>query len=264
MIAIRLLAMPLDLQKDLEPLLATLARSFAIEGNAREVALLATGTASIEQTDFDNWDGGTYGYTVYLQVPAPLYAQLEAERDKLEEKLKERLANLVRGRGNVWIQACQISTEIVADPRWRNKAKDWLQGKGITNQGRVRSDNIASRTCDGLLFRSEPEINLYRALKSAGVSFAPLPVFVRGGESYRRIEPDFIVIKEGVVLVVEVDGDTVHHETPVDAHNRTTMLVHEGAHLERIRASECDTPEKAAVVVQRLLGILAKIKSSRA
>lgn len=73
----------------------------------------------------------------------------------------------------------------------------WLRGEGITNQGRVRSDNIAARAFDGLLFRSQPEINLYGALKAAGVSFAPLPVFVRGGHDYRRIEPDFIIVKDG-------------------------------------------------------------------
>lgn len=95
-----------------------------------------------------------------------------------------------------------------ADSTWRDGAKRWLAGAGISNQGRVRSDNIASREADGLLFRSVPEINLYKALKARGVSVAPLPVFVRGGKTYRRIEPDFVILKEGLVMVVEVDGDT--------------------------------------------------------
>jgi len=44
--------------------------------------------------------------------------------------------------------------------------------------------------CDGLLFRSQPEINLYRAFKALGITFAPLPVFIRGGETY----PTFRII----------------------------------------------------------------------
>jgi very-short-patch-repair endonuclease len=95
------------------------------------------------------------------------------------------------------------------------------------------------------------------------VSFAPLPVFVRGGKDYRRIEPDFIVVKGGMVAVIEVDGDTVHQESPVEAHARTTMLVHEGAHVERVRASECDTPEKAKECAERVLASLAKVRASR-
>jgi hypothetical protein len=125
----------------------------------------------------------------------------------------------------------------------------------------VRSDNIAARQYDGLLFRSDEEINLYRALKSAGVSFAPLPVFVRGGNSYKRIEPDFIVVKGGMIAVIEVDGN--HQESPVEAHDRTTMLVHEGAHVERVRASDCSTLEGAEVCAKRVLASLANVKASR-
>lgn len=164
---------------------------------------------------------------------------------------------------NEWIAAFVLSTELVSDPQWREKARAWVSGQGVTNQGRARSDNLAPRQVDGLLFRSMPEIHLYRAFKSLGVSFAPLPVFVRGGESYRRIEPDFVVLKDGIVMIVEVDGDTVHRETPLDAHNRTTMLVHEGAHVERVNASECDTGEKAMSCAKRLITVLLKLKASR-
>lgn len=78
------------------------------------------------------------------------------------------------------------------------KLKSWLTGNNINNQGRVRSDNIATRASDGLLFRSQPEIFFYKALKSLGVPFAPLPVFVKGVESYGRIEPDFFIVKDGL------------------------------------------------------------------
>ena len=47
----------------------------------------------------------------------------------------------------------------------------------INNQGKVRSDNIASRQHDGLLFRSAPEINLYCALKDLGLMSLRCPSF---------------------------------------------------------------------------------------
>jgi hypothetical protein len=135
-----------------------------------------------------------------------------------------------------------------------------LDGTGINNQGRVRSNNIAHREVDGLLFRSEPEIHLYRALKAKGVTFAPLPVFLRGGARYYRLEPDFVIFKDGVIMIVEVDGDTVHRESPADAHERLEPFRHEGATVERVRAIDCGTQDAARECATKLLHILEKTR----
>jgi hypothetical protein len=125
---------------------------------------------------------------------------------------------------------CFINPKDIHDPDWRSKAKSWLKGEGIHNQGRVRSDNPAPYSKDGLLFRSKAEINLYDALKNRGITFAPLPVFLRGGDDYRRIEPDFVIFQSGKIIVVEIDGPVFHAESPAEAHERTTMFYWEGAH----------------------------------
>ena len=106
-----------------------------------------------------------------------------------------------------------------------------------------------------VLFAGDVGLNTY--------SFAPLPVFVRGGESYRRIEPDFFLVFGGISLVVEVDGDTVHQETPAEAHARTYMLQHEGVHVERIQASDCDSPEKAKSAAKKIMAVVEKLRAAR-
>jgi hypothetical protein len=251
------------LQNDLDKVLGALANLFASDGDTRAIAILALAHATIQETDYDNWDGGQTGFTIYLEIPQSLYHQLKGQQDEIEESFKERAKEISRLYEHEWIVGFVISTELEEDPQWRDRAKAYVAGQGISNQGRARSDNLAPRMHDGLLFRSLPEINLYRAFKSLGVSFAPLPVFVRGGETYRRIEPDFVILKDGVVMIVEVDGDTVHKETPLEAHNRTTMLVHEGAHVERVNANECASLEMATDCAKRLLGILQKLKATR-
>ena len=245
-----------------QPLLRALARLFASEGSATEVAILANASASIG-SKYD--DFGEEWTILYLQIPMYLYNQVSKDISNYEDRIVEKLKPILRAipSKDAWIHTIRISPEFLEDPNWQEKAKAWLAGSNITNQGRVRSDNIASRSCDGLLFRSQPEIFLYQALKSLGVSFAPLPVFVRGGAEYKRIEPDFIIIKDGIVMIVEVDGDTVHQETPAEAHARTTMLVHEGVHVERIRASECDTLENAKKCALNLMQVLKKLKSAK-
>ncbi|RAT96987.1 hypothetical protein [Brevibacillus sp. Leaf182] len=246
----------------IESKLATIVRMFAMEGLAREVAVLANSSARVEQTDYDNWNGGIYYYTLFLELPINLYVQIKENTEEIEKKIKDELSSVINS-GDSFFERVTISPILSDDKDWRSKANTWLNGSNISNQGRVRSSNIASRNCDGLLFRSQAEIKFYKALKKLGVSFAPLPVFIKGGTTYQRIEPDFVIIKDGIVAVVEVDGDTVHQETPAEAHTRTTMLLHEGVHFERIKASECDTEENALSAAKRIVSIIEKIKNVR-
>lgn len=249
-----------NLITDLEALVATTATQFTLEGSAREVAILANAEYNL-QLEGKEWDVDYYD--LYFQVPSWLYSQIADDIDKYEGRILNKAREVLKPYPNDGLARVIISPILSAGEDWRKKANNWLEGKGVNNQGRVRSDNIASREVDGLLFRSQNEVLFYRALKSLGVSFAPLPVFIRGGETYRRIEPDFVIVKNGLVMVVEVDGDTFHHETPAEAHDRTTMLAHEGVHIERIRASECQTEEQARACAKKILEVIDKIKSSR-
>lgn len=243
----------------IEALLASVFVLLKERGAAREIALILNSHADGVQSSYDNWNGGTYGWTLRLAVELGLFGRLsQEERDDAARIISEVAAPFFAELDNNCLDSVLIAPRAVENTQWRGDAAAFLGGAGISNQGRVRSDNIASREADGLLFRSTPEIHLYRALKEAGVTFAPLPVFLRGGNTYTRLEPDFVVLKDGVVMVVEVDGDTYHNESPVDAHQRLAPLDHEGAKIERVRATECETPEAAKACAARLLKILDK------
>jgi len=54
-----------------------------------------------------------------------------------------------------------------------------------------------------------------------------------------------------------------HSETPAAAHARLKFLTDEGARLERIKASECDTPEKAREAVRRVIATIDKLRGFR-
>ena len=246
-----------------EAVLCTLAEMFATEGKAREVAIVASAKAEFFHFDYDNWNGGTDVFDLNLQVPVPLFNLIRSDLEECKSDLMENIKLITEHLTNAYVRKVNITPALSVGEDWRDKARVWLTGSGITNQGRVRSDNIAARNADGLLFRSQAEINLYKALKNLGVPFAPLPVFVKGGDDYKRIEPDFIIIKDGIFMMVEVDGDTVHHETPAEAHTRTSMLAHEGAQVERVTASDCSTAEKATVCARRLLEVIDRTKSRK-
>lgn len=252
---------PKNFDIDLESHLYSISRVFAHRGQTTEVAILADASAELILINYDNWDGGTYAYELYLRIPPALYAQVAAARSEYAESIRQELIpHFPRQRNlhNVAIQPFQK-----APVGWQAKAKTWVGGAGVTNQGRVRSTNIAGREHDGLLFRSQAEINLYDALKKLGIAFAPLPVFLRGGDNYQRLEPDFLIIKDGVFAVVEVDGDSFHTETPSAARARLKLLEDAGAYIIRVNASSCATPEVAEACAQTILRDIARHKSNR-
>lgn len=244
-----------DTSAEAQAILYTLARLYAGRGQAKEVALLADAEPTLIQTDYDNWDGGIFSYTLFLKITLAAYTQIAGECEVIERKLVEDIRHFFRVETPCdRLSAVKISPKLTeGEADWRERAKAWAQGTGVTNQGRVRSDNIAAKEKDGLLFRSQPEINLYLALKSEGVSFAPLPVFIRGGKTHQRMEPDFIVIKNGITIQIEVDGDTVHTETPAEAQTRVAMLEDEGVFVHRIAASRCSSFEKAQTCAREVI-----------
>lgn len=239
----------------LEALLASMTDVLKQRGAALEIAVLVNAKPNAFTSNYDNWNGGTYGYTLNLSVPPHVYGVLSEDDRRAAERVLLEVVNVYfRGRDNESMDAVLISPALAeaVDASWRQSANDWLRGAGISNQGRVRSTNIASREYDGLLFRSDAEIRLYKALKAQGVTFAPLPVFLRGGKDYARLEPDFVVIKDGMIVVVEVDGDTHFRETAAEAQARLVPMEHEGVKVVRLTNDKIDTDEKAAKVARYL------------
>ncbi|WML89214.1 toll/interleukin-1 receptor domain-containing protein [Thiothrix lacustris] len=112
---------------DIEGILRTLAQVYAMQGARREVAILAKSKAEVEQTDYDNWNGGTYGYSLTLRLPAVHYAQIEADRDIIEQDIMRRMDPLLRGYQNESINSIVITLEIENDANWRRNATRWLE-----------------------------------------------------------------------------------------------------------------------------------------
>ena len=126
-----------NLRDDLEKVLAAMAQLYADEGQAREVAVLALSKATIEQTDYSDENGGLYTHTIYLEIPDTLYHQLGREVAKIEDAFKVKANQVTRMYSDELIEAFAITAELTDDEGWRDKAKAFLTGQGISNQGRA-------------------------------------------------------------------------------------------------------------------------------
>ena len=255
-----------DFPLNTDDFLLAASRLLALSGYRAEVSLVASSPSpEICLEDYDNWNGGQYGWRLNFSLPITALSILsEQDRVTMQNRVRDAMNEVLKVWDNHSISEVRIIMSIdKAGADWRESAKRWAEGKGLTNQGRVRSTNIAPYEHDGLLFRSRAEINLYVAFKRLGVTLAPLPVFIRGGQSYQRLEPDFVLIHANQMMVVEVDGEEFHPESPVDAHERLSVLSREGVRTERVRAGTCETPEAAYSCASKLFEELKRQASMR-
>lgn len=246
----------------LEAVMATGAAFLIRDKHIAAASILANATGELRHWNHDNWNGGQDTWMLTLTIPAQAYFELE-NREEIEKQIAEALTTAMEPMSDSDFFEVRVRAVLDRDPEWRRKVAQHLSGEGITNQGRVRSDNIAAREHDGLRFRSLAEVHFYHAMKATGIPFAPLAVVLKGGYQYKRIEPDFLIFRYGVVMEVEIDGDLFHTETPTAADVRMRMLIDEGVDHMRIEAAECDTPAKAKEAVASVLATIEKRKKSR-
>lgn len=246
----------------IEAILGTAAKVLVRNGQRLEAALLANGDTSLTHWNHDNWNGGQDTWRLHIAIAVDTYLELE-HRDEVEKTIAKAIALPMTAVSDSDDIEVSLTTALEENPDWRRRTQEHLGGRGITNQGRVRSDNIASIEHKGLRFRSRPELFFYMAMGSTGLPFAPLPVVVIGGAQPRRIEPDFVIWSQGVTMLVEIDGDNFHSEKPVEAHARLKFLLDEGVFMERINSSECDTEVKARHAVARIVETIRKRKAAK-
>lgn len=246
----------------MEDFLASLVEALKVKGDARAIVTVIEGICQFSHNDTD-W--GVDYWDLYISIPVHVfYALSDEERQATAATIRDTAVRFFGSTPADGLRDVYITPAVApAMEGWRAEAVRFVKGEGVTNQGRVRSDNIASQQHRGLLFRSKAEITLFEALSRAKLAVAPLPVFVRIGKNYNRIEPDFVVVFKGLTFVVEVDGDTYHKELPADADKRLVPLTWEGVEVRRIRAEDVKTEAMADSAVQELIEFMTRRKAAR-
>src|SRR5690606_31419420 len=69
-----------SLEADYDKYLATVAEMLDAEGIRDAATILRTGSSRIVETGYDNWNGGTTIYTIYLTLPPTHYARVSRRK----------------------------------------------------------------------------------------------------------------------------------------------------------------------------------------
>ena len=91
--------------------------------------------ARVEQTGYDNWNGGTAIWDVYFEVPPAHYARMGTRRTQLEEQVTARLKTVLETESQDWYSAKIVPAKA--------RKKEWrTEGSALPLQTRV---NILDR-----------------------------------------------------------------------------------------------------------------------
>ncbi len=88
-------------EKNFSPVLSTAISLMRSRNQENYCDLILKAEVNVQNTDYDNWNGGTYGYTVFLNLPVKVYASLK--KDEIEEAEKvigETLDEVTKGDDN--------------------------------------------------------------------------------------------------------------------------------------------------------------------
>ncbi|WP_143737852.1 hypothetical protein [Microbispora sp. GKU 823] len=222
-----------------------------------EAATLLLDAESIHFSENDDSWGGKYHWA-YLNVPGWTAVRFD---DALLERIQEALKQIGKRYGlsvtNLELGAALPSV----DQEWRRTLYTRLSGDSVTNHAkRVKPDPRLSR--DGFYFMSLEEIRVYDALKRAQaalyasnpantISIFPLPLGRVGTGNVWT--PDFLVVREGRAVLIEVDGP--QHRARVAA-DRTRDRQWENSgfvKVERIPVEETSRDEELDHIVRTYL-----------
>jgi len=95
--------------KPVAEVVTTLVDIFRHQHQAEVVELLESAHAWFDNTEYDNWNGGTYTWALRLEVPVPVFASAEPRLPNIEKEIVAKLGYINRLYTNDHISEATIS-----------------------------------------------------------------------------------------------------------------------------------------------------------
>lgn len=231
-----------------EELLAGIVELLKLRGGVGALSIVMAAKARIEEWEQDNWNGGTTVWRLNLELHVRCYVKLSpSDRESAIDDIEAAGKELFR-RGNRERLVVEISPRFHQPEGWRSAANRHLVEAHYSNQ--FEGSPPAPLRHDGLVFRSQEHILLYKALLAHNVSCAVLPAFVHGRLALERHAPDLVVVRDGAIVVIHLIGETLALPPAASLLAATLQM---GATVVRINVRECATLELAERCATRIV-----------
>jgi len=98
----------LSIRREIEGSLPTVAELLRQKGEHDALRAMSQADIEIDEVGYDNWDGGTELWTVFLRVPVSVFVSIEDSRDEIAGIISKNLG-LVTGKDNGYWVSAEIS-----------------------------------------------------------------------------------------------------------------------------------------------------------
>lgn len=241
---------------DPDRFMASMAR-FLIGGDEREEArlLLACTIKSAARTEYQEFGPPLEELVLTFFGPRKVYDLLRDQSSNLYTAFRHAAGALMPEGFDYPDIVARAAVVVPNSADWRNELLAILDGRDVDNQA---VGFKATRSYEGLRFRSESEVRVARALDHAHVMYLPNCRARVGSMDHRRnIEADFVVMVGGKWGVLEVDGEQWHAGHAARDHERDRPFHFHGARIvQRFDAGECF--ENADRVVAKFVALLER------
>lgn len=157
----------LESQYELNKLFSTVIKLFQDQGANDISKVLKAAVISSEMVHYDNWNGGTEYYSIYIDVDATLFSFYEDQLNIIEEKIKQKLEILLRGLESEQIGAIIIRPVVKQYIDWASVSDRTTKVDFLEKLNRIKSILISVATGGPKIQTVNEEYkNLYKKLYS--------------------------------------------------------------------------------------------------
>jgi hypothetical protein len=135
--------------KDLRKTIITVTELFNAEKSFEIVELLRTSEINSEPTHYDNWNGGTTYYSIYLTTSVAMFVKLQDRQTEIEARIKEKIEIVLRPFENTLLGQVYIIPKSIAKIEW-DKVADLFSKDQLLAEINYMRDTLISVSTGGL------------------------------------------------------------------------------------------------------------------
>lgn len=136
-------------KNELRKIILTVTELFKAEKNFEIVELLRTSETNSEPSYYDNWNGGTTYYSIYLTTSVDLFVKLQQRQTEIEARIKEKIEIVLRPDENTLLGQVYIIPKSIQKIEW-DRVGDLFSKEQLLAEVNYLKDTLISVSTGGL------------------------------------------------------------------------------------------------------------------
>lgn len=135
-------------KNELREIIRTTTALFKADNEQEIAGLLGASEVISEATNYDNWNGGTTYFAIYINVSVDQFVKVQNRQTDVEAKIREKIELLLRGQDDTKIDKICIIPKSVAKIEW-DKIADLFNKNQLTAEVNYLKDIMISVSTAG-------------------------------------------------------------------------------------------------------------------